>query len=77
MPARLLNVLTATKKGIAISDTLGEKQELLTVSESGLYTIVLHWRDAAEIRLRAERWCHAALKRKNLDLNISTPYPCA
>ena len=50
--------------------------ELPTISESGLYTIVLHGRDAAEIRLRAERRCHAALKRKNLDLYISTPYPC-
>jgi len=49
-----LERLDDDEKGIAISDTLGGKQELLTVSESGLYTIVLHCRDAAEIRLRAE-----------------------
>jgi hypothetical protein len=46
--------LTTTQRGIVISDTIGGKQELRTVSESGLYAIVLYWREAAEISLRAE-----------------------
>ena len=34
------------EKGVALTDTLGGQQEMLIVSESGLYTIVLRCRDA-------------------------------
>lgn len=38
--------LDEDEKGVALTDTLGGKQQVVTVNESGLYTLVLRCRDA-------------------------------
>lgn len=50
--ADALKRLEAAEKGIAISDTLGGRQELLTVSESGLYALIFRSRKPAAVRFR-------------------------
>ncbi|MCW4597970.1 Bro-N domain-containing protein, partial [Pasteurella multocida subsp. multocida] len=36
------------EKGVALTDTLGGKQEMKIVSESGMYTLILRCRDAVK-----------------------------
>lgn len=48
--------LDEDEKGVIISDTLGGPQELLTVSESGLYALVLRSHAAMEPGTKAHRF---------------------
>ena len=45
-PSMALRALDDDEKGISSTDTLGGTQELLAVTESGLYTLILRCRDA-------------------------------
>ena len=47
------------EKGVALTDTLGGKQEMAVVSESGMYTLILRCRDAVKkgsIPHRFRKW---------------------
>lgn len=43
-----ISKLDDDEKGVALTDTLGGKQNLVIVSESGLYTLILRCRDAVK-----------------------------
>ena len=50
------------EKGVALTDTLGGKQEMAVVSESGMYTLILRCRDAVKkgsIPHRFRKWVTA------------------
>lgn len=50
------------EKGVALTDTLGGKQEMAVVSESGMYTLILRCRDAVKkgsVPHRFRKWVTA------------------
>ncbi len=47
-PAESVRKLDDDEKGISLIDTLGGKQEMCVISESGMYTLVLRCRDAVK-----------------------------
>ena len=54
--------LDEDEKGVALTDTLGGKQEMSVVSESGMYTLILRCRDAVKkgsIPHRFRKWVTA------------------
>ncbi|WP_315569283.1 Bro-N domain-containing protein [Haemophilus parahaemolyticus] len=54
--------LDEDEKGVALTDTLGGKQEMAVVSESGMYTLILRCRDAVKkgsIPHRFRKWVTA------------------
>lgn len=54
--------LDEDEKGVALTDTLGGKQEMAVVSESGMYTLILRCRDAVKkgsVPHRFRKWVTA------------------
>ena len=54
--------LDEDEKGVALTDTLGGKQEMSVVSESGMYTLILRCRDAVKkgsVPHRFRKWVTA------------------
>ena len=54
--------LDEDEKGVALTDTLGGKQEMAVISESGMYTLILRCRDAVKkgsIPHRFRKWVTA------------------
>ena len=59
--------LDEDEKGVALTDTLGGKQEMSVVSESGMYTLILRCRDAVKkgsIPHRFRKWVTAEVLPK-------------
>ena len=57
-----LLALDEDEKGVALTDTLGGKQEMSVVSESGMYTLILRCRDAVKkgsVPHRFRKWVTA------------------
>lgn len=73
-PRQLLKRFDADEKGVTTSDTPGGPQQLLTVTEPGLYRLVLKSRKPAAKRFK--RWiCHEVLP--SLRLHGCYPPPAA
>lgn len=54
--------LDEDEKGVALTDTLGGKQEMAVISESGMYTLILRCRDAVKkgsVPHRFRKWVTA------------------
>lgn len=48
---KALLALDEDEKGVTLSNTLGGKQEMNIISESGMYTLILRCRDAVKKRI--------------------------
>lgn len=58
-PRKAIEILDDDEKGVTLSDTLGGKQEMNVINESGLYILILRSRDAVKpgtLQHRFRKW---------------------